>query len=163
MRLCMRLGYVISSNALEVKTIFFFQNSCQTWKTGQKIWISARQFWRQFPVVEYYVSRRGKPSTWLPRQKLAEERITSAPPRFKIFDLTSSRHSETITWRSAKPCATARETLWTRCFGQRKAREAVESGFTHVWRRGKPSTWLPRQKLAEERELIPGHAASTAA
>ena len=28
------------------------------------------------------VRRRGKPSTWLPRQKLAEERILSAQKRF---------------------------------------------------------------------------------
>ena len=28
----------------------------------------------RFPCKVYYVGRRGKPSTWLPRQKLAEER-----------------------------------------------------------------------------------------
>ena len=32
----------------------------------------------RFPCKVYYVGRRGKPSTWLPRQKLAEERIPSA-------------------------------------------------------------------------------------
>ena len=33
---------------------------------------------RQRCAVVYYVRRRGKPPTWLPRQKLAEERIPSA-------------------------------------------------------------------------------------
>ena len=32
-----------------------------------------------------YVERRGKPSTWLPRQKLAEERIPSATTKIENF------------------------------------------------------------------------------
>ena len=36
----------------------------------------------------YYVERRGKPSTWLPRQTLAAERIPSAPTTIENFLLT---------------------------------------------------------------------------
>ena len=35
----------------------------------------AMPFWAPYSLGEYYVGRRGKPSTWLPRQKLAEERM----------------------------------------------------------------------------------------
>ena len=33
--------------------------------------------------------------------------------------------------------------------------ESILSSASYVWRRGKPSTWLPRQKLAEERIPAP--------
>ena len=36
-------------------------------------------------AVVYYVERRGKPSTWLPRQKLAEERIDGPERDFQKF------------------------------------------------------------------------------
>ena len=34
--------------------------------------------------------------------------------------------------------------------------KSILSSASYVWRRGKPSTWLPRQKLAEERIYVCG-------
>ena len=50
----------------------------QTRFCGRIFLFSDARFSSGFPPREYYVGRRGKPPTWLPRQKLAEERIPMA-------------------------------------------------------------------------------------
>ena len=149
------------------------------------------------------MARRGKPSTWLPRQKLAAERKKERKKEKKVekienfvtdffsnFFWSKTGFVEQIflisgdllqSWGFACPPFPPWRTWDFRKLRARASRNPARSekppkiyckfrvpswavcpcgsitsrGRTsplHVARRGKPSTWLPRKKLAEERK-----------